>query len=50
MIIPGGGGGGTLYVYMYVPRERPSLLTLNFCSSAYHFHKWQKCFVQEHHF
>ena len=38
----GGGGGGTSYVLdiRYVPLERPLFLTLNFCSGAYHFHKF----------
>ena len=46
----GGGGGGTSIMYIgYVPRKRPTFLTLNFSSRAYHFHKWRKCFAPEHH-
>ena len=38
-----GGGGGHFHIIVhigYVPFERPPFSALNFCSRAYHFHKW----------
>ena len=45
-----GGGGTSICMHIgYVPRERPPFSALNFRSGAYHFHKYPKKSIPEHH-